>query len=102
MATTFKKGNKGCFTCGGKDHLKRDCPKKANKKKLQEFALAAVEECNGPKTVNLNLILKESLFQETPNRGPPSQVLYNKNQGQILSFPSNPKHPALLPSIYQP
>ena len=32
MATTFKKGNKGCFTCGGKDHLKRDCPKKANKK----------------------------------------------------------------------
>ena len=40
-------------------------------KNLQEFALAAVEECIGPKIVNLNLILKENLFQETPNRGPP-------------------------------
>ena len=37
MATTFKKGNKGCFTCGGKDHLKRDCPKKANKKTAKNF-----------------------------------------------------------------
>ena len=32
MATTFKKGNEGCFTCGNKNHLKRDCPKKATKK----------------------------------------------------------------------
>ena len=56
------------------------------KKNLQEFALAAIEECIGPKIVNLNLILKENLFQETPNRGPLPQVPYNKNQGQILSF----------------
>ena len=27
------------------------------------------------------------------------QVPYNKNQGQILSFPSNPPHPAMLPLI---
>ena len=32
MATTFKKGNEGCFTCGDKNHLERDSPKKANKK----------------------------------------------------------------------
>ena len=32
MATTFEKGNEGCFTSGDKTHLKRDYPKKANKK----------------------------------------------------------------------
>ena len=38
MAAAFKKGNEGCFTCGDKTHLKKDCPKKhaekikANKK----------------------------------------------------------------------
>ena len=32
MAATFRKGNEGCFTCGDKNHFKRDCPKKANKK----------------------------------------------------------------------
>ena len=32
MAADFKKENKRCFTCRNKNHLKRDCPKKANKK----------------------------------------------------------------------
>ena len=32
MAARFKKGNEGCFTCQDKNHLKRDCPKKADKK----------------------------------------------------------------------
>ena len=31
--------------------------------------------------------------QETP------QVPFNKNQGQIPSFPSNPQHPAVLPDV---
>ena len=95
MAIAFRKGNEGCFTCGDKNHLRRLI------KNLQESALADVEECIGPKTVNLNLILKENLFQETPNRGRPQEP-YNKNQGQILSFPSNPQHPVVLPSVYQP
>ena len=30
------------------------------------------------------------------------RVPINKTQGQTPSFPSNPQHPALLPSIYQP
>ena len=36
MAACFKKGNEGCFTCDDKNHLKRDCPKKVNKKKKKK------------------------------------------------------------------
>ena len=32
MVAALRKGNEGCFTCGDKNCLKRDCPKKANKK----------------------------------------------------------------------
>ena len=62
IAACFKKGNEGCFTCGDKNHLKRDCPKKVNKN-LQKFALSAVEKCIGSKTVNLNLIFFSSLYK---------------------------------------
>ena len=31
MVAALRKGNEGCFTCGDKKHLKRDCPKKANR-----------------------------------------------------------------------
>ena len=33
IAAALRKGNKGCFTCGNKNRLKRDGPKKAKKKK---------------------------------------------------------------------
>ena len=33
IAAALRKGNKGCFTCGNKKHLKRDGPKKAKKRK---------------------------------------------------------------------
>ena len=29
MVAALRKGNEGCFTYGNKNHLKRDCPKKA-------------------------------------------------------------------------
>ena len=32
MIAALRKGNEGCFTCGNKDQLKRDCPKKAKNK----------------------------------------------------------------------
>ena len=85
MAGTFKKGNKGCFTSGDKNHLKRDCPKKTNKI-LQKSALAAAEECIGPKIVDLNLILKENLFQETPSRGLPRSPS-TETRGKFYLFP---------------
>ena len=31
MVAALRKGNEGCFTCGNKNHLKRDCSKKAKK-----------------------------------------------------------------------
>ena len=30
MVAALRKGKEGCFTCGNKNHLKGDCPKKAN------------------------------------------------------------------------
>ena len=55
-------------------------------KNLQEFALAAIEECIGPKIVNLNLILKENLFQETPNTGPPGPLQQKPGANSIFSL----------------
>ena len=33
MVAALRKGNEGCFTCGDKNHFKRDCPMETNKKK---------------------------------------------------------------------
>ena len=30
MVAALRKGKEGCFTCGNRNHLKGDCPKKAN------------------------------------------------------------------------
>ena len=36
MAAALRKGNERYFTCGNKNHLKRDGPKKAKKKKKRK------------------------------------------------------------------
>ena len=95
MVAALRKGNEGCFTCGDKNHFKRDCLKKV--KNLQKSALAAIEECIGPKIVNLNLILKENLFQETPNTGPPGPL--QQKPGATSIFSLKPQHLAVLWSI---
>ena len=33
MVAALREGNEECFTCGNKNHFKRDFPKKANNKK---------------------------------------------------------------------
>ena len=85
MATAFKKKNEGCFTCGDKNYLKGDYPKKANKT-LQEFAHTAIEEYSGSKILNLKLILMENLFQGTPNRGPPGALQQKPGANSIFSL----------------
>ena len=37
IAAALRKGNKGCFTCGNNNHLKRDSPKKAKKMKRKNI-----------------------------------------------------------------
>ena len=32
MAVAFKEWDEGCFACGDKTHIKKDCPKKHAKK----------------------------------------------------------------------
>ena len=102
MATTFKKGNEGCFTCGDKNHLKRDCPKKVNKKppRIRPHCCRGMHWAKDCKS---KFDIEGKPIPENSKQGtPPPKVPYNKNQGQILSFPSNPQHLAILLSIYQP
>ena len=82
-----------------KNHFKRDFPKKANKippkigpRCHREMHWA--KECKYKTDIEGKSIPGNSK-QETP------QVPFNKNQGKIPPFPSNPQHPAVLPSIYQ-
>ena len=92
MVATFRKGNEGCLTCGDKNHLKRDFPKKAKKKKRKKITTApkvcphAVEKCIVPKSVNLNLILKENLFQKTPSTRPPCPLQQKPGANSIFSL----------------
>ena len=101
MTATFRKER--CFTYGDKNHLKRDCLKKTNKKppiicphchRRMHWA----KDCKSKFDIDGKPIPGNSK-QETP------KVPYNKKkfpQGQILSFPSNTQHLAVLLSIYQP
>ena len=99
MAAAFRKQNEGCFTCGDKSHLKRIALRRLIKD-LQKSALAAVKECIY-KDCKSKFDIEGKPILGNSKQGAP-QVLFNKNQGQITSFPSNPQHLAVLPSIYQP
>ena len=99
MAATFKKRNKRCFNCGDENHLKWDCPKKANT--IPKIRPCCRRRMHWAKSCKLKFDIDGKPIPGNSKQGTP-QVPYNKNQGQILSFPSNPQHPAVLPSIYQP
>ena len=97
VVAALRKESEGC---GDKHHLKTDCPKKANRKPPKICPCCRREmhwakECRSKFDIAGKPIPGNSK-QETP------QVPFNKNQGQIPPFPSNPQHPAVLPSIYQP
>ena len=100
MATAFKKGNEGCFTCEDKNHLKGDCPKKANKKppRIRPHCHRGM---HWAKDCKFKFDIDGKPIPGNSKQGTP-QVPYNKNQGQILSFPSNPQHLAMLLLITSP
>ena len=89
MAAAFKKKNERCFTCGDKTHFKNTHKKiklLKKKKNLQEFALVAIREHIGPENASLNMMLKKSLFQETPNGGLPRSPS-TKTRDKLHHFP---------------
>ena len=96
MAAAFIKGNEGCFTCGDKNHLKGDCPKMANKK-LPRICPRCHRGMHWAKDCKSKFDIERKPIPGNSKQGTP-QVPFNKNQGQILSFPLNPQDLAVLPS----
>ena len=103
MATALRKENEGCFTCGDKNHLKRDCPKKANKRPPKICPHCRKGMHWAKKTVNLNLILKENLFQKTLKQGtpPPGPLQPKPGANSIFSLkPSTSSNAAIdIPAL---
>ena len=84
MAATFRKGNEGCFTCGDKNHLKRDCPKKANKKPPR----ICPRYCRGmhwAKDCKSKFDIEGKPIPRNSKQGNP-QVPFNKNRGKFHLF----------------
>ena len=85
MATTFKKGNEGCSACRDKNHIKRDCPKKANKKP-PKICPCCHRGMHWSKDCKSKFDTEGNLFRETPSRGPPRSPS-TKTRGKFHLFP---------------
>ena len=104
MATTFKKGNEGCFTCGDKNHLERDCPKKANEK-LRRICPRCHRGMHWAKDCKSKFDIEGKPIPGNSKQGtpppPPAGPLQQK-PGATSIFSLKPQHLAVLWSIYQP
>ena len=78
----FKKGNERFFTCGDKNRLKRDCPKKANQKP-PKICPSCHRGMHWAKDGKFKFDIEGKPIPKNSKQGT-SQVPYNKNQGQIL------------------
>ena len=77
MAATFKKRNKGCFNCGDENHLKRDCPKKANK--IPKICPCCHRGIHWAKSCKFKFDIDGKPIPGNSKQGTP-QIPYNKNQ----------------------
>ena len=89
MVAAFRKGNEGSFTCEDKNHLKRDCPKKANKKPPRICPLCLrgmhwAKDCKSKFDIDEKSIPGNSK-QGTPHPGPLQQ-----KPGATSIFPLKP------------
>ena len=77
MAATSRKGNEGYFTCGEKNHLERDCPKKANKK-LRRICPRCHRGMHWAKDCKSKFDIERKPIPGNSKQGTP-QVPFNKN-----------------------
>ena len=80
--------------------FKKGLPKKANKK-LPKICPCFHRGKHWVKDRKFKFDIEGKPIPRNSKEGT-SQVPYNKKEGQILSSPSNPQRPAVLPLIYQP
>ena len=80
MGAALRKGNEGCFTCGDKNHLKRDCPKKVNKKIPPKICPHCCRGTYWAKDCKSKFDIEGKHIPGNFKQGTP-QVPFNKNQG---------------------
>ena len=85
MVAALRKGYEGCFTCGDKNHLKRDCPKKVNKKP-PKICPHCCRGLHWAKDCKSKFDIEGKPIPETPSRGPPRSPS-TKPRGKFHLFP---------------
>ena len=85
MVAAIRMGNDRCFTCGDKNHLKRDFPKKANKKP-PKICPRCHRGMHWAKHCKSKYDIERKPIPGTPSRGPPRSHS-TKTRGKFHLFP---------------
>ena len=100
MAAIFRKRNDECFTCGDKNHLKRDCSKKANKKPPRicprcHRGMQWAKDCKSKFDIKRKPIPRNSSKKLLEGHPPPGLLQQKPGANSIFSFKPSTDIPAL-------